>query len=171
MSSPQTLTERIRIWVRSRISTGNGRSTLPFKVTRLVEHMFQDLIELLDSEYFPDWASEDISIRLDRNDLDYRDLIEIVHEAQEDMFDLHAVSELPIDQTGIAVTGVTNKCGLSQTAEEQILEAGKERPEKYCQSNQICRGKPSFSQCIVEGWEPGGAWANTCWRVSVALQA
>ena len=60
--------------------------------------LVQELLEMVDSEYFPDWALEAISARLAQDSLTLQNLIAIISEAHEDMMDLKALSEEPPDQ-------------------------------------------------------------------------
>ncbi len=58
----------------------------------------------MNSEFFPDWAREEISARLDEDTLDLNRLIKIVEEAREDMFDLQALARDPDVQDTYSLT-------------------------------------------------------------------
>ena len=81
--------------------------------------MFQELYDLLDSKWLPDWASEDIGARLDRDDLGILFLTKTVSEAQEDMYDLEIVSGLPASRTEPVATVVTGNWRFSRLATDQ----------------------------------------------------
>ena len=55
----------------------------------------QEWLAVVNSEFFPDWAREEISARLDEDTLDLRHLSNIMDEAREDIFDLQALSRDP----------------------------------------------------------------------------
>ena len=120
MSSPVSLGQRTRTWIRSLTLPDDGMSTLPFKLGRIMELMYRELYELLDSKWLPDWAREEIGARLDSRDLNQLKLIETVREAQEDMYDLNIVSGLPASRTEPAASTVTGNWKFSGIASDQF---------------------------------------------------
>lgn len=71
----------------------------------------QELIEMIESKYFPDWALEEISARLKNDTLTLRDLIAIIGEAREDMDDLVALSKEPVDQESYTLNYIKQEFG------------------------------------------------------------
>lgn len=73
--------------------------------------LFQELLEIVESEYFSDWALEEINARLNKDTLTLRDLIAIMSEACEDMFDLIALSEESADQAVYTLSEIKQEFG------------------------------------------------------------
>ena len=72
---------------------------------------FREMLEMLDSEFFPDWALEEISAKLAENTLTIMDAVAILSEASEDMVDLKALSEEPPDQEVYTLSEVKQGLG------------------------------------------------------------
>ena len=74
---------------------------------------FRDMLEMIDSEYFPDWALEELGVRLAANTLTIMDAVAILSEADEDVVDLKALSEEPPDQEVYTLSEVKQELGYS----------------------------------------------------------
>ena len=119
MSSPLFLGERFRTSIWGAVMPVDGTSTSRFVLSRMMEDMYQELYDLLDSKWLPDWASEEIGARLDRDDLGIMFLTKTVREAQEDMYDLEIVSDLPASRTEPVAAVVTSNWRFSRIATNQ----------------------------------------------------
>lgn len=59
---------------------------------------------MVDSNFFPDWAREEIIAQMDKNVLDLSRLSEIMDEARGDMFDLQELARDPAVQEVYSLT-------------------------------------------------------------------
>lgn len=60
-----------------------------------METQLQEWLAMVDSNFFPDWAQEEIIAQMDKNMLDLSRLSGIMDEARGDMFDLQELARAP----------------------------------------------------------------------------
>ena len=82
--------------IRPLATTWHKDNMASFKST--MTERFREMLKMIDSEFFPDWALEEISVKLAENTLTLMDVVAIFSEAYEDMIDLKALSEESPDQ-------------------------------------------------------------------------